>query len=125
MPATDADVTAALEAATPVAHLMDEDLLAVCGASADATGWLRVTPVAGDVTCPACQSPARTITLRTHAGAYARNRMPDAVHVLANEVPGVVVGTACGRVFAFARTSGMTVEAEGKAVTCRACRDAG
>jgi hypothetical protein len=67
---------------------------------------------------------ARTLTLRTHAGAYGRNRIPASTHVLANELPGVGVGTACGRVFGFATTSGLTIDTEARPVTCTACKNA-
>lgn len=119
MPATDAQLAAALETATGgVVHLATIDGPA-CGAAGE---FVAVDTRPAQVTCPACRPPARTITLRTHDGAYARNRIPASVHALANEVPGVVVGTACGRVFAYARTSGMTV-GEGGTLTCSACRE--
>lgn len=66
----------------------------------------------------------RTLTLRTHDGAYRRNRIPDAVHALTNELPGVAVGTACGRVFGIATTAGLSVDPEPRPITCRACRNA-
>jgi hypothetical protein len=68
-------------------------------------------------------TPARTMTITSIRPAYYRNQTPSvAVHALINELPGVALGTACGRVFAIARTAGLTIDAAPRPITCAACR---
>jgi hypothetical protein len=68
-------------------------------------------------------SDLRTLSITSVRPAYYRNQRPlIAVHVLAHEMPGVALGTACGRVFGFARTSGLAIDEEPRPVTCAACK---
>jgi hypothetical protein len=71
------------------------------------------------------QHPARTLSITNIRPAYYRNQTPSvAVHALTNELPGVALGTACGRVFGFANTAGLAIDAEPRPITCTACRAA-
>jgi hypothetical protein len=71
------------------------------------------------------QTPARTLTITSIRPAYMRNQTPSiATHALVNEIPGIVLGTACGRVFAIARTAGLTIDPSPRPITCAACRAA-
>lgn len=120
MPATDADVLAALAAQTGPTHRATLDGPA-CGATAD---FIAVSMTADEITCPAClrQEGSRTFTITSVAPGYRRDQRPTvATHLLAHEVPGVVVGSVCGRVFGFSRTAGLAVDAEPRPVTCSAC----
>jgi capsular polysaccharide biosynthesis protein len=65
----------------------------------------------------------KTVTITSPAPAYYRNQSPlKATHVLANMLEDVVVGTACGRIFAFARAH-LTLD-ETPAVSCDSCKAA-
>lgn len=67
----------------------------------------------------------RTLSITSIQPAYYRNQRPTvAVHVLANELPGVALGTACVRVFGIGTTAGLAKDREPRPVTCQACKKA-
>ena len=71
-------IARALEDAPELAHLMDDSLLALCGAHGPRNGYLHVTPTPADVTCPDCQAMLPGWMRQQHSEALAENVAHDA-----------------------------------------------
>ena len=74
------------EQAQELQHLMDDDLLSLCGARGPRNGYLRVTPVLADVTCPDCRTMIPGWLNQLHGEALREDVAHDAAVSAAEEL---------------------------------------